>query len=466
MAFRTEIVFDRSRHEAYEKCPRLRFLAYEVPVDIPLDLAQYAPIYGLQRAQRAVPLLSGGSVHKLIEHFLNGWGEDAAVLNALEAYDAEVAACGIEADELAPEPTWVIKVQRALIEALGRGWIRYVWPGVEQEFDIITIEQEMRVTIAGVTLLARADLIMQRKSDQRLFVRNFKTINEASAKKRAAFRYDTQSISEVLAASAHIGQEVDGVIYDLLVKGPRKAQYPPKSGVWHNVSPLIWCYVKEGQSGVTDDEIATRWEWNCTAPHKMANHHQCPGGREHKLGKGWNRKLVTDVFPEGIVQWFEYLEHFDPELLREQFITLEPIMRSPYDVEVWKRSVLGEETMIATKAQMVRDVMGEQGLQSVLPILDQAFPKHTAHGNCLWPSNCVMHDICWGTAAADPLENGYQPRKPNHPVKPPQCSTCAGTRIVTVHSGMGEHGDTEPSPCPNCAVSSQAPAPQQFTRRL
>lgn len=456
-----EIIFDRSRHEAYEKCPRKRFLEYELPmqfvqVDVLPNGDEEGGVYearGISKRNVAVPLLSGSMVHKVAEFFLNGYGEDAAIASGLAAYDEEVTTRGIELDELAPEPTWVIKVQRALVEALGRGWIRYVYPKFAAEFKVLMVEQEMRAAfVVGrkavniglrdrgkfefgtdefsdetVTLMARADLIVERISDGRLFVRNFKTINEASAKKRAALRYDAQNISEVLATEQHTARDIDGVLYDLLVKGPRKAQYPPKSGVWHNTSPLIWCYVKTGQEGVTEDEIACRWEYTCTGPHTMANHHKCPGEREHKLGKGWNRKLVTDYFQNGLLDWFGWLEENDPELIREQFVQLDPVMRSPFDVETWKRSVLAEEKRIAEDADFVRQQMAgaDLDLQSAFPILDTYFPKHTAHGNCLWPSECPMFQICWGTAAVDLFENGFAPRIPNHPEGQPEVEEVA-----------------------------------------
>lgn len=428
-----EIIFDRSRHEAYEKCPRLRFLAYELPVSLGYSPAaddsgsgEEIVAHGIQRREAAVPLLSGGMVHKIAEFFVNGYGEDAAINNGLEAYDATVVERGIEVDELAPEPQWVIKVQRALIEALGRGWIRYVYPTIERDYSIISLEQETRAPFEyegdHFILLARADMVLQRKKDERILVRNLKTINEPSARKLAAFRYDTQTISEVLASEHAQQSEVDGVIYDLLVKGKRKVEYPKGSGVWHNNSPLIWCYVKEGQSGITEDEIAAKWEYECKAPHGSGKR-ACPGGKNHKLSPQWRRTLVTEVFPNGILDWFQWLEDNEPGFIKEQFHTLDPIMRSPFDIETWMRSVLSEEKMIATKAQMVRDVMADGSdvrpiagdLQSILPILDQTFPKHTAHGNCLWPSQCPMFNICWGTAAVDPMADGYMPRTPNHP---------------------------------------------------
>ena len=427
------IITDRTRHENFEKCCRLRLLTHEYPTGIK------GAVHGLDRQAIAIPLLTGGTVHKGLEHFAANRNETEALLTAEDSYHADIEARGLELDELAPEPVWTGRVQRLLATALILGWVRKVWPKLEAEFNVVDIEQEERLEIqldaeTVIVLLTRSDLVMRRKSDGRHFVFNHKTINEPSEKKLQSLRYDTQSISEVLAAQArydadaeslyldhHNPIQIDGVIYDLLIKGPRKVEYPKGSGVWHNASPLIWCYQKEGQTGITDNEIAARWEWSCTEPHKMANGHKCEGHKDHKLGKGWFRKLVTEVFPS-IEAWFDWLEENEPGLIEQQFQTLAPIMRTPYDVERWKRCVLTEEWGIAERADAARAAIQADGFNGAASTLDTLFPLHTAHGNCFWPGKCQMFDVCWGAPVDDLLqiENSqgqpmYAPRRANHP---------------------------------------------------
>jgi hypothetical protein len=432
------IVMDRTRHENFEKCPRLRFLTHEYPGSFE------AETHGLDRQAIAIPLLTGGTVHKGLEHHAINQNEMEAVMIAEGSYDADVQARGLELDDQAPEPLWTAKVQKLLSMALVLGWARYVWPKLQAEFDVVDVEKEEQLDIQVdentiIRLLTRSDLVMRRKFDGRHFVFNHKTINDPSMKKLDSLRYDTQSISEVLAAQArydaeynasierqevvhpHNPVQLDGVIYDLLIKGPRKVEYPKGSGVWHNASPLIWCYQKEGQTGITDDAIAARWEWSCTERHKMGNGHWCDGNKDHKLGKGWFRKLVTEVFPD-IQAWFAWLEENEPGLIEQQFQTLAPIMRTPWDVEVWKRSVLTEEWGIADRAQIARQAIKVDGFHGAEPTLDGLFPKHTAHGNCFWPGKCQMFDVCWGAPQDDLLqiENNqgqpmYAPRRSNHP---------------------------------------------------
>lgn len=407
---------DRSRNEAFQKCPRLRFLAYEYP-------HPEGEANGLSLVPHAVPLLTGSMVHKGIELFLTGFGEGGALDGALSAYDENVTKHGIVADDLAPEPQWVIYVQRALIEALVSGWIGFVYPRIENEFEVIEVEREERASFydnggngSELVLMARTDLVVQRKSDGAIFVRNLKTMADPQLRRLEAFRYDTQTISEVIAVEQRMGTAISGVIYDVLIKGPRKVEYPKGSGVWHNASPLIWCWQKEGQTGITDDEFAAKYEYVCKEPHGSGRW-ACPGGENHRLGKGWHRKLVTEVVPGGVNGWFNWLQTHEPGLIDEQFQTLTPIMRTPFDVATWERTIVGEELEIAARAEACADSVREKGYLASLPILDDNFPKHTHNANCLFPSKCPMFDICWGAAGTGEPEDAelYSFREPNHP---------------------------------------------------
>jgi hypothetical protein len=441
-----EIVFDRSRNETYQKCPRKRFLEYEYPVtcaacngtgwanpdggqddDAPclacnggLDRSQ---VNGLTRRVHATPLLTGQEVHRGIEFMLNGYGEDAAVFSALAHYD-EAVNDGLDDvnEEMSPQSITVVRVQRALIEALVRGWARFVWPRVEAEFDVIEVEKEERARFvfefADFILLARTDAILRRKADGRYFVRNFKTISEAKDYKIEGFRYDTQTISEVVAVEQRLGHEVDGVIYDFLVKGAKKQQYPRESNVWHNASPLIWAFYNESMSSTDLPALAAKWDWMCLNSHTMGRGKLCEGGKNHTLGKGWDKRLVTDVLANGILDWFNWLEENENQLLLDQFVTIPPIMRTPFDIETWRRSIFAMEYRIHQSAEVCREEVRTIGMVNALPILDQHFPKHTHNSNCLFPTKCQMFDICWGAVSAvdDPLETElFKARQPNHP---------------------------------------------------
>src|ERR1700733_12498314 len=74
------IYTDRSRAEAYLRCPRLRFLSY------------HQDGLGITAAKEPLPLLVGKSVHKGLESLLLGKTEDEAVAVALLEFDSNVPA--------------------------------------------------------------------------------------------------------------------------------------------------------------------------------------------------------------------------------------------------------------------------------------------------------------------------------------------------------------------------------------
>src|SRR5580765_4830364 len=119
------IIFDRTRHENFEKCCRLRLLTHEYPTGIAESPGN--EIFGIDRQAMAIPLLTGGTTHKGLEHYATGRNEAEAIMVAGDAYDTDIQERGLELDEQAAEPLWTDKVQRLLSMALIMGWARKVW---------------------------------------------------------------------------------------------------------------------------------------------------------------------------------------------------------------------------------------------------------------------------------------------------------------------------------------------------
>jgi hypothetical protein len=252
---------------------------------------------------------------------------------------------------------------------------------------------------------------------------------------RRQFRYDQQTLTEYLAVENRLGKQVVGVVIEGLLKG-RRSEYPEDSGIWRHSSPLVYCWYRQGEPPMTPNEFYARYVWTCKEPHDTGGKRskQCPGGVTHRLS-GVHKEPVEAVYPGGIIAWIDHLMVTDPELVQQQFITLEPIIRSEWEVERWKRQVLPHEVEISHKAKLVHihelptggAYQGNQVLATAsearagfildepnLEYLDTLFPMVTGHGNCLRPSQCPYLDVCWGTA--DPGDGTrFKPRVPNHP---------------------------------------------------
>jgi len=373
----TDIFTDRSRIIAHQKCHRYRWWAYEWE-DI-----------GLEGNQINFPLLTGTYVHKLLEKVPTGdW--EAAIPHIMADYHNVTAS--LTEDE---NYDMLIEEQCALVEALVRGFVALRWPRLDREYKVLEVEKEYTLDLgSGVKLMTRLDWLVERKSDKRLYIVNFKTTKEANHFWVKQWPYDMQTISEVLPVEAERGVKLGGVLIEGLVKGRKSVQYPRESGNWYHSNVLTWAWRKVGSPPLEEEQWAARYEWE-------------EDGRKRRLGKGWQRVPAWRDYPGGIKAWVEWVLANDPAAAEGCFVTIPPILRDEHEIEEWKQATVEQEIRI--KEDCARVKFAGQPL-AVL------FPKHTANGNCVRPSECPYLDLCWGVGGDDPLGTGrYQRRVPNHP---------------------------------------------------
>lgn len=377
------LVVDRSRIEAWQKCPRSRWWGYEYEGR------------GLQSAQPVAALEIGKAVHAGIACLLR----EASMPN-IEL--AVAAACGGFRDVTVPTAAIVdnegqpqdVEEALALIEALVRAWAAVRLPAWLQEYEVVAVEREEILELGpNIIFLARPDALVSRKADSSPMLVNFKTVSDPNKTWRDQWRYDMQTLSEVLPVEARVGEKLAGVIVEGLAKGKR-LESRDKTFYYHN-SPLIWPWKKSGEAPFTADEFSGRYEWDDPAT-----------GKSHRLGKGWTKVPVWKE-PGGVKHWLDLLLSTDRALVEEQFVTLPPVLRSEWEIEEWKEATVDSEWRIRAGAKLVHPT-NEVGLSSI-------FPRHTSHGNCIRPGRCQFFELCWGIAAADPLGCGlYGLRAPNH----------------------------------------------------
>jgi hypothetical protein len=399
------IMSDRSRCADSEKCMRLRYWRYEHAGR------------GVQKAGEWLDPLMGTAVHEGIEDFLTGMSVNHSAPIALEVMHAARRAGPITV--FRPNADFEADWTEALgmVELLVRGWIAARGAAILRDYEVVATEREFHVDfpIGGrvVRFLCRPDILLRRRADGNLFIMNLKTASRVDQKWREKWRYDMQTFTEMLAVEAELGEPVSGTIMAGLVKGSRK-DYPMGSGNYHWESPLLWPWKREGGS-VNADEWFPRYEWHCVGAHKMGNGRQCPGDKDHKLSGVHKANVATD-YPGGPAAWVAFLVENDMEFLENQFVELTPILRSPYEMETWKRQVLPRELRIGEHREYLMGgvPLPEGGHDS---LLDEWFPMSTSDGNCIWPSRCQMADVCWGTMDPDEPDSGFQPREANHPAE-------------------------------------------------
>lgn len=390
------ILFDRSRHETYQHCPRERFWGYEYRGQ------------GIQRVLNSIPLLTGSLIHEPLSQVLKhgpGRMEDA-IRDARERYQLVVSTQGLLSDSFdgseemygaaVKAVNWQVEEQLAILEALTRGWVKLRYPALVAEFDIIDVEREERFEFPPVALydqplvlMTRSDALLRRKGSGELFVLNFKSTSEPNIIWQQQWQYDSQTISEVLAIEKRLNEVVSGVIVEGLVKGKRNIQHPKDSGQWRHNSPLIYGWK---QDGLPAPIYEARYEYKDSMT-----------GQTRRLGKGFSRFFVPEEMP--LPAWLEKLDADCPDVLRAQFINLPAILRSEWQVKRWIESA----HVIEQNIRALREMHGKGTMT-----LDQTFPMHTSHGNCLRPSRCQFFELCHGMQSPDD-SSLFMPRKANHP---------------------------------------------------
>lgn len=410
------IAIDRSRVTAAEKCMRYRYWHYEHDG------------VGIEQAGRLDPLI-GTATHDAIEHLLTAPGSiNEAVAVGRETIMAARREGPISVYKQSLDPELDVAEGADLMEALVRGWAAVRLAPLLDANEVIAIEREMSVdwVVGGRTIrqLSRPDIVIRRKADRSLFILNLKTASRVDDKWRTKWRFDMQTFSEAAAVESTLGEPVAGTIIAGLLKGSRsdyERDLGPNVGPgkfhWSN-SPLLWAWKREAEGPGMDDAWYARYEWQCTAPHEMGRGKRCAGGANHRLS-GVRKAPVTERLG-GISGWISYLAVADRSLLEEQFVELPAILRSPYEVERWKRQALPREVDIREHRDFLNElneVDDSDDTHTVTreDLLDKWFPMSTAEGNCVWPTKCMAFEICHGVARDDLAGNGFRARSANHP---------------------------------------------------
>ena len=369
------IYCDNSRRSVAEKCLRKRWWLYEY---------QGRGIQRVKQGRETFPLLTGTGVHSVIESVLQGNDIHTGICAGMAPY------ADFHADDERTE--FLVSEQRALIEALGRAWHTICYQQFVDTYEVLAIEREETVELApGLMWMSRPDLLVRRKVDGALFIVNMKTTKRADERWVGQWPIDQQTLSEVVAVEARIGEKLSGVIILGIIKGDQ-LEYPKGSGQWYHNNPLIWAWHNESGKAHPLGCWSARYEF------------QDSDGSLRRLGKGWVKREIWLHYDGGVAAWIEKLASADPAILHECVVQLPPIMRSDRQVEAWKAAVMAGELDIRAK----REASGHEVW------LDAAFPMSTSSGNCLWPTKCPCFALCHENADPDD-ESVWEPRRANHP---------------------------------------------------
>ncbi len=397
------ILFDRSRVEAWEKCPRLRFWQYEY---------KGRGVYRGDVIQW--PLVLGDGIHEAVEQitFSSVDVNEEAIAKAYNKCFAEAITVieHTEDDDRRRLLKADLSENYELLVAIVHAW-KYSIPEFLANYSPLESEREELLTMdvngQAITLMTRTDMLSKRLVDGATIIHNLKSVSNPDKKWQEQWPKDQQTLTEPMATEHRLGSKVDGVVVVGLCKG-RRNEYPKGSGNWFNDSPLTHCWHKRAEPPL-EDEYYAKYEWTCPAPHTMKNGRKCEGGRPHRLSGVYKAK-VSEVYPGGIPAWVDYLSKEEPDVLRQQVLSIPAILRNEWEFERWKRMVVPREVEIHEHGKQVMQAVGDEQLV----LLDYYFPMHTGHGNCTRPYPCEMIDVCWGSDNPEENTERYKPRVPNH----------------------------------------------------
>ena len=286
----------RSATETYFDCPYKRYLH------------NHYLGFGITPILRNVPLVTGSAVHTGVEIILkavkkglftlggdNSRVVEFAVAKAKLAYTQSVGDAGFKINEGFDDGGYLYNEQLALTEGLVRAYSIIEAPYILREYNVLSVEKDIPLSLAPLLELdypARADAILQTKSDTRIYVYSLKTTKMWNERTQNSYRIDLQGVTELAAVrqllkGTKFESQLGGVAYCFLVKGSFAQR---ESGAWETDSPLIrgWRY-----STPTGMEYAHSF-W-------YPNSHNASG--KGRLGNGWSPFKVWSDYEGGVKAW-------------------------------------------------------------------------------------------------------------------------------------------------------------------
>jgi hypothetical protein len=244
-------------------------------------------------------------------HLSLGIAWHAGAEKLLQGESGEVAA--LAALEEAEKYPSIKDVWKNWLLAACLAWER----GCAEEFfgryDVLGTEEEMDVHLSSnVVLRARADAVLQDRSDGSFWVWNWKTTSDVR-NWTERWHFDIQAWTEALAFEGVLGQEVAGCIFGGVWKGP----------MWKGTttSRLIYAYKRS-----KEDEEPTY------ARERLSGYERVPVWEE------------SFPFGDGIAAWISWLPK---DFLRSHFPNSAPHMRDDITVEEWVKSIVRREDDVA-----------------------------------------------------------------------------------------------------------------------
>ena len=344
---------------------------------------------GLEPVGVSLPLIGGQTGHAALAPILMGEPVDVVIAEQLTRYAEEVRASGVQG--FTGDLDFLIKEQQTLLEGLIRGWVRWRLPLIMEEYEPISAEQEWIVPFADdFQLPLRVDGLLRHRERRTLAIPDLKFISSLRDGWLESKLHDLQTLLYVEGVERVTGEYVEGMFYDSLVKGSRKAatESSPFAGRTLQQSRLCYGYKVESKDAVTYQS-------------------------DYTARKGARQVAVWEEMPPED-WWAGYLPE---ETWKELYSTTGLISPTVDERQMVIRQVVDAERRYAKQRYWIEGevISGEPLTEAVNRHLEPNTQHCYQYGT---QYRCPFYSICYEPlVAADPLGSGlYRPRVDHHAV--------------------------------------------------
>jgi len=426
----------RSAIEDMQRCPRKRYLAWELEGR------------GVSSRFLSAPLTTGTLVHEAVAKILlfPNTELDPLIKYTTERYSELHKQSEGFNDVPEAGQDFVFGEQIALTEALIRIWYLREYPALCSTYKIIDVEKEIVQELApGIVFQSRADAILKtRAQPSDLYIYSLKTQAQWTQYDEESYAEALQNLTEawaldqLLAARHHtistladhltqtlispqvlnsdievlhyikslegLPKEVFGIRYCFLVKGKRF--FDEEKGFKTTRSPLISGWRRHVQGSW---EYAHSW--------KYPNPHNKSGFSS--LGKGWELFNVWEDDKWTIESWIDALnqqmvQSTCGDIIARHVVRPPEYYKSASNVGSAITQVRAQEAKIHQALSNYEKYLERERVEDLSEdlkeFLDVNFIQH--RHSCKYPIKCSMYKVCF--RGVDPLGPEFKSREPHH----------------------------------------------------
>ena len=326
----------------------------------------------------------GTNVHGILSKVIAGGELKTAVFDATEDLRQSM-------EGHTPPSPFYVKEQRALMGGLAWAWTNFRLPHILDEYTIESTEQEFSVEIwPGFEQTFRMDVILRRKDSGKLAILDFKTATSVNESWVQQWDHDIQTILYLEGLKKFAQEDVDGIIYEGLIKGQRRKDTAQASSFFdYEIQSSPFCYGYRHKEGM--QPVQTEW----------------PGSY-----KSWEKVSASMVVGDDWERW--PAEVMEPDVMYDQLATTELVSPPPETRMKYVDNIfLGEKRFNERLDIIHRHARDAEELIKLENLHLERNPKQCLKYGTRYM--CEFYDLCYSSEVReDPFGSGLYAERVDH----------------------------------------------------